>query len=435
MTLNEFKDCKRIHFVGIGGIGISAVARMLLLEGKTVSGSDRSASVVTDELLAAGATVTIGQEKSNLPDECDLVIYTVAIPLENPELVEAKEKGIPCLTYPETLNLISEEKFTIAISGTHGKTTTTAMIAKILIDEGLDPTVIVGSLMKNPSGGKSNFIAGKSKYLVVEADEYRKAFLNLTPHVLVITNIDADHLDFYKDLADIQNTFGELVAKIPKDGALVTNSHNDHITPVLASASCGVVDYTQLKLTKPLSVPGEHNRQNARAALSVAALLKIPFDHAMESLISFTGVWRRFELKGTTAKGALVYDDYAHNPQKVAAALAGAREMYPDRKIIAVFQPHLFSRTKLLLHEFAHSFSDADEVLIAPIFPAREAFDPTISSRMLADELKKQNVNARAFEDFPSIIEYLKTVNLDEKCVLLTIGAGEAYKIGESLLV
>lgn len=452
----------RIYFIGIGGIGISAIARMFLMQGKRVSGSDRDENKVTEELKKAGAIVFHGHKKENVPSDCDLVIYTNAIGPDNPELIEAKRRGLKMLSYPETLGLVSKEKYTIAVSGTHGKTTTTAMIAKVLIDAGLDPTVIVGSLI-----GSTNFIMGKSKYLVVEADEYKKSFHNLSPSILVINNIDVDHLDFYKDLADIQDSFLYLAKKIPKDGFLICNTKLPNLQPIIKNVQCKVIDYSEMELTEKLLVPGEHNRQNAKTALAVAGVLRVNHDQAVSSLKQFSGTWRRFEFKGKTKSGALVYDDYAHNPQKVKAALQGARELYPDKKIIVVFQPHLFSRTKLLLNEFAESFGEADEVILAPIFPAREAFDPTISSEMLAEAIKdhlpsktrdsslnKEESQAGSsaggissfskeechsddevvlsFPDFDSITTHLKS-SLSPNDVLITMGAGEQYKIGEAL--
>ncbi len=440
---NFLKQAKKIHFIGIGGIGISAIARMLLLEGKTVSGSDRDKSKVTDELEKAGAIVTIGQKAENIPADCDLVVYTVAIPADNSEMVEAKKRGIKMLTYPETLNIISKEKYTIAVSGTHGKTTVTAMVAKVMIDAGLDPTVIVGSLI-----GDTNFIMGKSKYLVVEADEYKKSFHNLEPSILVINNIDLDHLDFYKDLADIQNSFLHLAQKLPADGFLICNTKLPNLEPIIKGTKCKIVDYGELEMKEKLLIPGEHNRQNAKTALGVAQALGINKEKAEKSLSEFSGTWRRFEYKGKTKSGALVYDDYAHNPQKVRAALQGAREMYPGKRIVVVFQPHLFSRTKLLLNDFATAFGDADEVILTPIFPAREAFDPTISSEILAEEIKKHEQDSslrltrtnrsesypvRAFSNFSDIESYLKS-SLGPNDVLITMGAGEQYKIGENLL-
>ncbi|MFA6445950.1 MAG: Mur ligase domain-containing protein, partial [Candidatus Paceibacterota bacterium] len=366
MIKNYLEESKSIYFIGIGGIGISAIARMMLLNGKRVSGSDRDETKVTEELRKAGATIFIGQKKENIPADCDLIVYTVAIGEDNPEFAEAKRRGIKMLSYPETLNIISSQKYTIAVSGTHGKTTTTAMIAKVMIDNGLDPTVIVGSLI-----GDTNFIMGKSRYLVVEADEYKKSFHNLEPSIMVITNIDEDHLDFYKDLADIQDSFLHLAKKIPKDGFLICNTKLPNLQSIIKSVGCRVIDYGEIKLINKLLVPGEHNREDARAAVAVGQALGVDIKKADLAVSQFAGTWRRFEFKGKTKEGALVYDDYAHNPQKVKAALQGARELYPGKNIIVVFQPHLFSRTKLLLNEFAKSFGDADEVILTPIFPAR----------------------------------------------------------------
>jgi UDP-N-acetylmuramate--alanine ligase len=495
MSENILKNAKKIHFIGIGGIGISAIARMLLLEGKNVSGSDRDDTKVTEELRKAGATIFIGTKKEYVPVDCDLIVYTVAIPADNPELVEAKERGLRILTYPETLNIISKEKYTIAVSGTHGKTTVTAMVAKVMIDAGLDPTVIVGSLLNCPAPSESfspfngvpnhsenvlmnrgkeekfesNFVMGKSKYLVVEADEYKKSFHNLEPSILVINNLDLDHLDFYKDLADIQDSFLHLAKKLPADGFLICNTKLPNLQPVIAGVRCKVIDYSEFEMKEKLLVPGEHNRQNAKTALAVAKVLGVDLKKAELSLAQFSGTWRRFEYKGKTSYGALVYDDYAHNPQKVRAALQGARELYPDKKITVVFQPHLFSRTKLLLNEFAGAFTDADEVILAPIFPARELFDASISSEILAEKIKEHNrpgsqthhpaltkagkgegnsafsslvkeechsdgeVVVLSFPDFDSIISYLKT-SLGPNDVLITMGAGEQYKIGDNLL-
>jgi len=430
----DLKNIKTAYFVGIGGIGISAIARMLMLQGIKVYGSDRDASKVTDELAKTGATIFIGQKKENIEsitEMIDLYVYTVAIPEENSELKVARASDVYVLSYPQMLNVASKEKYTIAISGTHGKTTTTAMVVKIMIDAGLDPTVIIGSLIDQ----HTNFIAGKSKYLVVEADEYKKSFHNLQPSVLLINNLDEDHLDFYKDLADIQDSFFEVAQKIPKEGFLIANTDDIHVQPVLKNATSTIVSYQYEKIDFTLRVPGEHNRSNARAALAVASVLGIDSKKAKQSLGEFTGVWRRFEYKGITKKGIVVYDDYAHNPQKVKALLSGAREYFgKDKRIVVVFQPHLFSRTKTLFSLFVESFDDADMVLLTPIFPAREIFDPTISSDMLAEALKEQrNKYACSFKTFKEIEDFLE-LNLKKEDVLITVGAGEAYKIGETLL-
>jgi UDP-N-acetylmuramate--alanine ligase len=428
MKKSLFGTVKNVHFIGIGGIGISAIAKMFLLEGKKVSGSDTSDSEIIAELFKAGAKISIGHDAKNLPKETDFVIYTIAITEENPEFIEAKKRGLQMITYPQALHEISKDKYTIAISGTHGKTTTTAMIAKIMMDAGLDPTVIVGSLLKD---AKSNFVAGKSKYFVVEACEYRKSFLNIEPTIAVITNIDNDHLDFYKDIKDIQNSFGEFANKVPKGGFVVCNPQDKMVKPVIKDLSCKIVDSYEFRNEKlKLKVLGEHNKKNSDMALAVAHLIGVPKNKAKKSLEDFSGTWRRFEYKGETKSGAIVYDDYGHHPTEIKASLKGAREMFPKQKITVVFQPHLFSRTKLLLNDFSKSFNDADKVILAPIYPAREPFDSTISSEILAGKIGKK---AESFKDFVSIEKYLID-SLSKNDILITMGAGDVYKIGEEII-
>ena len=429
---SNLKTVKSIHFAGIGGIGISAIARMLLAEGRKISGSDRSPSVVTDELSRLGALITLeGQKRGNIPADCDLVIYTNALGADNPELLEAAERKIPTMSYPQALHKISREKYTIAIAGTHGKTTVAAMTAQIMLDANFDPTVVVGSLMKSVG---SNFVAGKSEYFVVEADEYRRAFLNLEPKILAINNLDLDHLDYFKDLADIQSAFRELAEKIPADGFLICDKSEPNILPIITGLKCCVLNYPDTDLSGVvMKVHGVHNRKNAQVAATIATALRIPAETAKKSLENFEGTWRRFEYKGETESGALVYDDYAHNPQKVRAALQGAREAFPESRIVAVFQPHLYSRTKTLLGEFRKSFSDADELIFAPIFAAREENDPSISSKILAEAALEEGMNAISLPDFPSIENHLRKI-LKKGDVLITIGAGDIYKVGENLI-
>jgi UDP-N-acetylmuramate--alanine ligase len=446
MKKSLFDTVKNVHFIGIGGIGISAIAKMFLLEGKKISGSDMSDSEIISELSKSGAKISIGHSAMNLPKETDFVIYTIAITEENPEFIEAKKRGLQMITYPQALHEISKDKYTIAISGTHGKTTTTAMIAKIMMDAGLDPTVIVGSLLKSsevsPQGAKrgevspreilnTNFIAGKSKYLVVEACEYRKSFLNIEPTIAVITNIDNDHLDFYKDIHDIQNAFGEFAMKVPKGGFVVCNPQDKMVKPAIKELSSKIVDAYEFRNDKlKLKVLGEHNKKNSDMALAVAHLLGIPKNKAKKSLEDFSGTWRRFEYKGETKSGSIVYDDYGHHPTEIKASLKGAREMFPKQKITVVFQPHLFSRTKLLLNDFSKSFNDADKVILAPIYPAREPFDVTISSEILAGKIGKK---AESFKDFVGIEKHLID-SLSKNDILITMGAGDVYKIGEEII-
>lgn len=452
----NLKEIRKVHFIGIGGIGMSAVAKMLLLEGKIVTGSDTEASLVTDELKKAGANIFIGQDAKNISPDVDLVVYTVAIREDNPEFIASKKLGVNMATYPEMLGIISEGKFVIAIAGTHGKTTTTAMVASILIEAGLSPTVLVGSLMRvsnhppTPSlikegeptggGGLTNFIFGESKYFIVEADEYKRSFMNLTPNILVINNIDEDHLDYYKDLAGVQTAFIELAKKLGPDGFLVTRIDDPHIEPVVESVDCTVIDYPSIVDTHTngadklsLKIPGAHNIENAKAALGVAAVLSIDVDVAIKALNNFKSPWRRFELLGMTQTGAIVYDDYAHNPQKVKAALEGAREMFPDKRIVVVFQPHLYSRTKLLLDDFSKVFGSADEIILAPIYAAREVFDGSITSEMLAKKIREKGGKVFVCENFEEIIAHL-SLTLDSNDVLITMGAGDVYKIARAMI-
>jgi len=432
MSDMDLKKIKKVHFIGIGGIGVSALARMMLHEGKIVTGSDSGSSEITEELKKIGALVFQGHKAEYVSTDVDLVVYTAAIPKDNTELTEAHKRNIPFLSYSEMLGLVSRDKKVIAVSGTHGKTTTTAMIAESLIAGGLKPTVVVGSLLKNP---RTNFISGEDEYFLTEADEYKKSFLSLSPFIVVITNIDLDHLDFYKDLADIQDAFSSLVAKIPAEGFLICNMKHPHLAPVIERAKCKVIDYMSADIRGlTLKVPGIHNVENARAALCVGGVLDVSEGSLFRSLGDFEGAWRRFEYKGKTSSGALVYDDYAHNPQKVLAVILGAKEKFPDKKITIVFQPHLYSRTKLLFKEFTESLSKADHIILTPIYSAREVFDPSISSDMLAEEIKKIHKNVISFAGIADIEAYIKKT-LTEVDVCLVVGAGDIYHVAQHVVV
>ncbi len=428
MNTLDLAHIKHIHFIGIGGIGMSALARMFLFEGKTVSGSDTSRSVITDDLEKNGVKIFYTQTADNISSDVDLVVYTIAISKENPELSSAIERGIFTHTYSEMLGVVSKEKFTIAVSGTHGKTTTTAMIAKILIDAGLDPTVIVGSLL---SDQKSNFVAGKSKYFVVEACEYKRSFLNLHPNILAITNIEEDHLDYYKDIKDIQSAFRELAGKIGPKDFLVCNPNDKNLPEVVSGLSVNVCDYTNIDSKISLIIPGEHNKKNARLAVTVALILGVSEEDAIKSLASFNGTWRRFEYKGKTKKGAMVYDDYAHHPTEVRATLSSAREMFPDKKIIVIFQPHLYSRTKDHLKDFGSAFSGADSVFCMPIYAAREPFDPSISSEILVKEIEKNTSGLASFITFDDAKNVIESAG--DSDVIFLMGAGDINKVADTL--
>ena len=391
---NNLSDAKKIYLIGIGGIGMSALARMMLAQGRKVLGSDRSESLITKELQKEGAHIFIEQKEGNITDDIDLVIYTIAVSDDNPELIKAHSLHIPTISYPEALGIISKGMFTIAVSGTHGKTTTTAMIGKILSDAGRSPTMIVGSLLQKE---KTNFIQGTSDIFIVEACEYKRSFLHLNPNILVITNIDNDHLDYYKDIVDIQSAFAELARKVSKDGFIITNPNDPLITPIFKGVEANIIDYTKENSSDiSLEVGGTHNILNAQAALAVGKVLEISHSTSLRALNKFSGTWRRFEYKGNTKNGALLYDDYAHHPTEIKATLNAAREKFSNKKIIVIFQPHLYSRTKLLMDEFAHSFTNADEVIVAPVYAAREDEIKGGDSRTLMEKMKKYHTNVRA---------------------------------------
>jgi UDP-N-acetylmuramate--alanine ligase len=411
----KLRDYKRVHCIGIGGIGLSAIARYCKSQGSVVSGSDGATSRVTDDLEKEGFIFYKGHSADNLSADVDLVIYTIAIKDTNHELAYARKNGIACMTYPEALGVLTKEYTTIAVCGTHGKTTTTAMIADMLKSCGKSPTVIVGSLLSN---GGTNFIQGDSEYLIVEACEYKRSFLNLHPSHIVVTNIDEDHLDYYKDLQDIKSAFQEFVDKLPEIGSLVT--HPD----VLLSTKAKKVSTEDIEAEKiELSVLGVHNKKNASLALALALSLGLDEQFSRKGLKSFTGTWRRLEYKGIWHDIAM-YDDYGHHPSEIQATLQALREKYSHEKynLIVIFQPHLFSRTKLFLDDFAQSFSDANKICVLPIYAAREQDDESISSEDLVEIMP----NAIFMESFEEIEKYVLS-KPHYNTVLLTIGAGDVY--------
>ncbi len=426
----NLEKIKSVYFIGIGGIGVSAVARLMSIYGKKVAGSDSSPSLVTEQLSKLGIKIYKGHDEKNIPKDTDLLVHTIAVQKNNQEMLEAKRRKIQTITYPEMLSIISKNTETIAVSGTNGKTTTTAMLAKVMMDAKLDPTVIVGSLMKDSD---SNLTVGKSKYFLVEACEYRRSFLNLYPKILVITNIDLDHLDYYKDIKDIQSAFRTLALRVPVNGAIICNTSDAKLRPVIKGLKCKIIDYGQYK--KPelkLKSPGEHNRQNAAAVSAAAEFLGMKKKTTNKSLERFSGTWRRFDLKGKTKNGTLIYDDYAHNPQKIKSTLSGLKEKYPSKRRVVFFQPHLFSRTKLLLKEFSSAFNDGDIVYILPIFAAREKLDRTINSSMLVSKIIKQGIPSQLLESPDRVLAEIRKLN--QHSVVMMMGAGDIYKLSELIL-
>lgn len=422
-------DVKKAHFVGIGGIGMSALAQYLVDLGVEVTGSDRDASPVTDLLERRGIPIVLTQIAENVPEDADLIVYSEAVWADNPERARATELGIPQKSYFEALGEVSEVKRTVAVSGTHGKTTTTGMLARILRDANLSPTAIVGSLVRDFG---SNYLPGTSEWLVVEACEYKRDFLTLAPEVLVITNIELDHTDYYKDLADVQNAFRTLAEKVPAHGTIITDATHPNIAPVLVGLSAKIVDYTH-EPSFETRFPGEYNKMNARAAAAASRIVlpDITESQIADSLTAFEGTWRRFEYKGVTKRGAQVYDDYAHHPTAVRKTITELRAKAVG-KVFVAFHPHLFSRTRDLLDDFALAFEGADRVLIAPIFAARELDDGTVSSALLADRIRESGVAASAMT-----LEEIHDVLANEPGegdLIMTMGAGNIYKIADQIV-
>ncbi|MBC7264379.1 MAG: UDP-N-acetylmuramate--L-alanine ligase [Chloroflexi bacterium] len=445
------------HFVGIGGIGLSAMARVLLERGHQVSGSDLHLSPLTDELRRLGATIYQGHEASHVHG-ADRLIVSSAIRPENPEVLAAREMSIPVYKRDETLPLLMQGQFVIAVAGTHGKTTTAAMIALILAEAGFDPGFIVGGILRDLG---TNGYAGGGRVFVVEADEYDRTFLGLKPDVAVVTGVEMDHPDCFRDLEEMAGAFADFLHLVPQHG-LVVGCTDDPIVARLmserrttsAERQCygfhcetgwsarsivaneiGGANFTIRKGNEEiaqvqLQVPGRHNVLNALAAWAVGERMGVPRAQMVAALRRFSGVARRFEEKGTV-DGIVVVDDYAHHPTQIQATLAAARARFPNRPIWAFFQPHTYSRTRALLPDFAASFANADHVIVSAIFAAREPFDPTISGADLVAAI--HHPDARYIETLEGATEYL-AAHLAPGDVLLTLGAGDGYRVGEELL-
>ena len=453
----DFNKPESVHFIGIGGISMSGLAEILMDEGFTVSGSDAHRSELTDNLEARGAKVYIGQKAENIQDGIDVVVYTAAIHPDNPEFQEVKRRGIPMLTRAELLGeMMRNYKNAIAIAGTHGKTTTTSMVTEIFLQAKNDPTISVGGILPAIGG---NIRVGGPEFFVTEACEYTNSFLHFHPKYSIITSVEAEHLDFFKDIDDIRRSFHEFAGNTAHDGVLIINGQIAALDQITNNLSCSVTTYglcenddfyaknityndhacgtytlmhkTEDLGTVSLSVPGRHNVSNSLAAIALCLNLGLPLDVIKKGLLQFGGTKRRFEYKGTK-NGITVIDDYAHHPTEVAATLTAARN-YPHGRIICVFQPHTYSRTKAFLSDFARVLSMADIVVLADIYAAREKNTIGISSKDLLAELQKNGQESYYFPSFDEIEKFLS-----EKCInndlLITMGAGDVYLIGEHLL-
>ncbi len=453
----NFQNPIHIHFIGIGGISMSGLAEILKNEHFTVSGSDSRESGLTRHLEQMGITVFYGQKASNITEDIDLVVYTAAIREDNPELMQVRAAQIPALSRAELLGQIMDNyKNSIAVAGTHGKTTTTSMISQILLAAETDPTITVGGILKAIDG---NLRAGKSDIFISEACEYTNSFLHFYPRYSIILNVEAEHLDFLKDIQDIRNSFRKFAENTKKDGAVIINGEIERyheITDGLApqvitfglSDACdfypadvsfnekACASFTAMCRGKEvmrvsLRVPGMHNVLNALAAIALALDLKLPKEAVAAGLSAFGGADRRFQYKGSK-DGVTVIDDYAHHPTEIRATLTAAKK-YPHSRLVLVFQPHTYSRTKAFLDDFAEVLSLADMVILSDIYAAREKNIYGVSSRDILEKLKKCGCNCYYFPTFGEIEAFLKK-NCMNGDLLITMGAGDIVTVGEHFL-
>lgn len=453
----DFKQPIHVHFIGIGGISMSGLAEILLKEHFKISGSDAKESALTDNLAKMGAEIFYGQSASNILPGTDLVVYTAAIKEDNPEYTAAKDAGIPMLSRAELLGQIMDNyKQSVAVAGTHGKTTTTSMISQILLCADSDPTLSVGGILEAING---NIRVGHSDIFVTEACEYTNSFLNFRPRYSIILDIEAEHLDFFKDLADIRNSFHLFAKNTLPDGAIIINGQIEDYKEIIAGLSPRVITYglvpscnyyaaditynekacahyTVMKDGAPLceiqlNVPGEHNVYNSLSAIAVCQDMGISLDDIIRGLSIFGGAKRRFEYKGSL-NGITIIDDYAHHPTEIAATLNAAKN-YPHDRMVCVFQPHTYSRTSAFLKDFAKALSIADIVVLADIYAAREKNTIGISSTAILDELKALETESYYFPSFDEIENFL-LLNCLNNDLLITMGAGDIYTVGEHLL-
>ncbi len=415
---------KKVYFIGIGGIGVSALARCFLSSGWEVSGSDIEEFPTVKDLKNDGIKIAIGTDLGRIKKDLDLVIYS-AVWAKHPELKRAKKLGIKTLTYSEALGEFTKKYFTIAVSGSHGKSTTTSMLALALVKAGLDPTVIVGTKLKE--FGNSNFRAGKSKYLVIEADEWNKSFLNYWPKIIVLTNIDKEHLDTYGTEESVIKTFSKYVSRLPKNGVLIANWQDNVFRSVALSSGRKINLYKKNRFPEHnLSVPGRHNQLNAEAAWQAAKTLGVKKSVADLTLASYRGAWRRLELIQKSKiknQNLCIYSDYAHHPTEIKATLQALREKYPNQKIVCVFQPHQADRLTRLFPEFTKAFDGADEIALLPVYKpkGREALKNEKTSLDLHKILKRRT-GAEYCGSFSALSKYLDAAQKDSVFVFMSAG-------------
>lgn len=457
--MTKLNNQQHIHCVGIGGIGLSAIADILLNRGLKVSGSDLKVSDTTRRLEQNGASIFYNHAAENISD-CDMVIYSSAVSHDNPELKAAAEKGVKVLSRAEVLGcLMKEYRNSIAVSGTHGKTTTTSMISLILENSRLDPTILVGGNLSEIGG---NVKIGNSEYFITEACEYMDSFLNLRPRIEIILNIDSDHLDYFKDLDHIVHSFSKFAKLVPKDGTIIAYAANPLVNSIIDRLNCNVItfgfdeecDYYAANIkfsssgmphfdayhsgqklcTLQLAIPGEHNIANALASIACCDTLGIPIKKIVSTLENFEGTQRRFDIIGITDNNVKIVDDYAHHPAEIKATLKAAKNM-PHNRIWCIFQPHTYTRTIALFDDFAYAFDDADKIILTDIYAAREKNIHKISSKDLVYAIKSKNSGKDVIyiSDFNDIADHIAK-NAQPNDLVITMGAGDIYKAAEIIL-
>lgn len=453
----DFKKPIHIHFIGIGGISMSGLAEILLKENFKISGSDAKNSDIIDNLIAMGAIVNIGQCAGNITDDIDLVVYTAAIHEDNEEFSSCVAKKIPMITRAQLLGqIMNNYKYSVAVSGTHGKTTTTSMLSQIFMEADTDPTISVGGILDSIGG---NIRVGKSDYFVTEACEYTNSFHAFYPYISIILNVDADHLDFFSGIDEIIESFHTFATNLPKDGTLIVNGDMDCLPRItrdlhtnittfgiqdsnkyypadIEADEKGHMNYTLMVDGIPqervhLNIGGTHNIINSLSAIAVADLLDINRTSTLAGLACFGGAHRRFELKGTLGN-ITVIDDYAHHPTEIKATLTTALHT-PHHELWVVFQPHTYTRTHTLFEEFADALKDFDHVILVDIYAAREKDNGLVHAKDLFARIKELGTDAEYFSSFDAVENYL-LLNCKKNDLLITMGAGDVYLIGENLL-
>ncbi|MCH8049376.1 UDP-N-acetylmuramate--L-alanine ligase [Patescibacteria group bacterium] len=443
-------SAKSVHLIGIGGIGTSAVAKWWQDQGATVTGSDVHPSKIIDDLIKRGIQVKIGHFADNVPEDCDLIIYSRAVPATNVERQVAAKRGITELSFPEFLGELAREKKTIAVSGTNGKSTTTAMIAKIFIDAGEDPTVILGT--KSPDLDEENLRIGKSEWFVVEACEHMASMLKVAPDIAVITNIEEDHLDFYRGLDHIKETFQQWADSVPEDGTVVLNARDEASQQIKASnmakfdihdrvagegkqtfmVKSQLKDLEEFEVT--LGIPGQFNAMNAAAAATAARLAGIGQNRIKHALRTFQGTWRRFEHVGKW-KDADVYSDYAHHPTAIQESLKSYREFFPDRRLVLVFEPHQHSRMHELFDQFVQSFDEVDVLILSEVYAVEGRTEEVLeTSKDLTEKVeRRKKIDTVLYaKDANQAEDHLRDV-VEAKDVVIIMGAGTIDNLARKL--